>query len=93
MIGPPSQGFGQTMPSKIQAAMDYLRFAHAVKSGECGLGSDWKKEGRDLTASEQKVYDAALATLLRYFNSGGFGAEFKRDDNPPDDPKGRVPTT
>lgn len=70
--------------------MEYIRFAEGVRGGKTGGGmmgsEDWKSESRQLTRQEQAVYDAALKTLLDYFNEPGVeGAPGRK--NPPDDPK------
>ena len=57
------------IPGKIQAAMDYLRFAQSLETGPIGYGGDeWKQgAGRELNRRERAVYDAALDALLTYF--------------------------
>lgn len=68
-MNPPTATEPQSIPPKIQSAMDYLRYAHHVTGGGESYGESWSKAGgRELSVSEAKVYEAALRVLLEYFN-------------------------
>jgi hypothetical protein len=73
-----------TVPGKVDAALQFCRFTHEVRTGE-KLGFEGGTP-RELSAQEARVYDAALMTLLEYFNSEGLGGGVNLD-GPPDDPQ------
>ena len=58
-----------SIPGKIQAAMEFLRYCQGLETGPVGYGGEtWKDDaGRELTRKEQAVYDAALDALSDYF--------------------------
>ena len=58
-----------SIPGKIQAAMEFLRYCQGLETGPVGYsGETWKDDaGRQLTRKEQAVYNAALDALSDYF--------------------------
>lgn len=57
-----------SIPAKVSAAQDYLRFAEVCRAGgPQSVNSDVPLAQRDLTPREQHVYDAALEVLDLYF--------------------------
>lgn len=62
--GPP--GHAPSMPPRITAALDYLRFAEGLRNPPARFDGQ-APEARELGPAEQKVYDAALGVLKRYF--------------------------
>lgn len=89
MSGPPA--YYTSPPPKIQAAMQYLSFCEMIRGGGSGgIGCEgWKRDSRDLTSKEQRVYEAALDTILLYFKGEGFG-EPKQHPESGDDPNSPV---
>lgn len=81
------------VPGKIESALSFIRFAHGVTTGSAGDGivSVPAANARELTPGEQKVYDAALRTLFRYFNDPCLDHSSQVSRPSDDDPKERVP--
>jgi hypothetical protein len=87
------------VPPKVEAAQRYLVFAEGIRTGPMGCGSlpgDAPKDfGRELTKSENCVYESALEVLRLYFSGeqdfpiSGMVATPPSDDGPND----RVPAT
>lgn len=57
------------IPGKVQAAQQYLHFAHGIRCPQSpfATGGDMPQSGIDLTAKEQACYDAATDLLMQYF--------------------------
>ena len=85
-------GSQTSIPAKIESAMRFLDYAQRVSWGPYS-GEGWKEGGgRELSAKESKVYDAALSALLSYFNSPDNGQPAPHHSPPPPDgPKEKVP--
>jgi len=79
---------GSAMPGKIEACLETLRHLQCGAQGAYDPVTDRKGEPRALTPLERRVEDAALSTLLEYFNSAGFGEPIanRHDDGPMDGP-------
>lgn len=82
------------MPGKIEAALDFCRFARTIQVGEQNVISGvTESSGRALDSSEKRAYDAALACLTEFFNSDEELAAHSSEPPPPDDPKEKVPVS
>lgn len=81
------------VPPKVAAAQDYLRFCECMRNPSSGFDG-MKGEARDLGATEQKVYEAALEVLRLYFSGEqDFDSAPASSPTPPEDPQQRVPVT
>lgn len=94
--------FGDSAPRvlpKVEAAFRYLDYYSRLLEGPPNfhaMPGDCPKEsgGRKPTDHERRVYDAALSTLLEYFNTEDFGeapVQHGQVDGGDDDPKEREP--
>lgn len=79
-----------TVPAKVTAAQDYLRFAEVARcGGPAAMNSDLPLVHRDLTRKEQQVYDDALEVMHLYLSGEcDFGPKHpldtvEDDDKPP----------
>lgn len=82
------------MPPKVAAAQDFLNFGERMRNPGSSFDGT-RPEGRDLSAREQVVYDAALEVLRMYFTGEqeyAVAVPFaERPDR--DDPEQRQPVT
>lgn len=96
MYGAKAIGYSHNeVPSKVQAAMQFIHFCEEVRRGPCGpimtAGDSPSGGGRELSKAEADVYDSALTTLLEFFNEPGFGGESAGPEPSGDDPKNPEP--
>lgn len=81
------------VPPKVEAAMRYLHFCQQIRTAESSapFGQSSTNVGRELSPQERLVYDAALSTLLEYFNSDFDLTPKKNLDLPEPPPSGNNP--
>lgn len=73
------------VPSKVIAAMDFLRFCDS-RQNPPSYG-EMVREGVSLSPLENTCYDTALGVLLEYFSQAGFGSHNElRRNVPPQEP-------
>lgn len=57
-----------TVPARVQAAQDYLRYANGIRNPSASLLNGNPAEPADLTQQEIAVYNSALNVLSLYFS-------------------------
>lgn len=94
-VPPPAYPVQESVPPKIQAAFQFLHFCEGARTAQgCGImGGDTPREGgRELSTQEKRAYDAALQTIIEYFNDPSpLTAGAPPPPPPPDDPEKRSP--
>jgi glycine/D-amino acid oxidase-like deaminating enzyme len=81
------------MPGRVEAAGAYLYFANHLRNPPPSFDGQ-RAEAVDLTAAEQKTYDAAIEVLRKYFEGeADFGDQATwataRADVPDDNPEAK----
>ena len=76
------------IPSKIIAAMDFIRFCDSVQSGYSAPVSPFDPPGqgtggRKLTKMENEVYESALTCVLAYFEDVDFSQLIEMEEKEP----------